>query len=92
MKELILEAQDKGPVALYFVLPFVCIILRAATNSVFAPPCPYTMAVLKVLRELYDYFDIKVQLKFEVCIISSSKIFLIPVIKWAQVVVTYYAI
>nr|CDS20803.1 CCR4 Not complex component Not1 [Echinococcus granulosus] len=66
LKELILEAEEKGSVALNFVIPFISNVLRGAVDSVFAPPSPYTMAILKVLRELYDVCDMKVQLKFEI--------------------------
>ncbi|KAL5968703.1 CCR4-NOT transcription complex subunit 1 [Taenia solium] len=66
LKDLILEAEEKGSVALNFVIPFISNVLRGAVDSVFAPPSPYTMAILKVLRELYDVCDMKVQLKFEI--------------------------
>ncbi|VDM33581.1 unnamed protein product [Hydatigera taeniaeformis] len=66
LKELILEAEEKGSVALNFVIPFISNVLRGAVDSIFAPPSPYTMAILKVLRELYDVCDMKVQLKFEI--------------------------
>ncbi|KAL5107004.1 CCR4-NOT transcription complex subunit 1 [Taenia crassiceps] len=66
LKDLILEAEERGSVALNFVIPFISNVLRGAVDSVFAPPSPYTMAILKVLRELYDVCDMKVQLKFEI--------------------------
>ncbi|CAH8642924.1 unnamed protein product [Dicrocoelium dendriticum] len=66
VKDLVYEAYHKGPVSSQYVVPFVARIVKGATNSVFRPPNPWTMAILKVFRELYDLKDVKDCLRFEI--------------------------
>lgn len=67
MKDLLFEAYHKGSIPLHYVVPFISRVLRGAAKSLaFRPPSPYTVAILRVLRELYDTRDIKVKLKFEI--------------------------
>ncbi|OON13886.1 CCR4-Not complex component, Not1, partial [Opisthorchis viverrini] len=67
VKDLVYEAYHKGPVPAQYVVPFVARIVKNATNSiVFRPPNPWTMAILKVFRELYDLNDVKDCIRFEI--------------------------
>uniref|UniRef100_A0A5K3G609 CNOT1_CAF1_bind domain-containing protein n=1 Tax=Mesocestoides corti TaxID=53468 RepID=A0A5K3G609_MESCO len=67
IKGLIYEAYYKGSLALLYVVPSVAHVLRGAVDStVLRPRSPWTMAILKVLRELYDTRDVNVRLQFEV--------------------------
>jgi len=71
MKEILLEAYDNG--RLVIIIPFVCKVLEQASKSiVFRPPNPWTMAVLKVLSELYEFTDLKLNLKFEIEVLCKS--------------------
>nr|CDS26061.2 CCR4 NOT transcription complex subunit 1 [Hymenolepis microstoma] len=65
LKELILEAQEMGAVAFTYVIPFVSQVLKGAVGSIFAST-PYIVAILGVLRELYENCNLKVQFKFEI--------------------------
>uniref|UniRef100_A0A5K3FDQ3 CCR4-NOT transcription complex subunit 1 n=3 Tax=Mesocestoides corti TaxID=53468 RepID=A0A5K3FDQ3_MESCO len=73
IKDLIYEAYYKGALPLLYVVPFVAHVIRGAVDSIaFRPPNPYTMGILKVLRELYDMRDVKVKLKFEIEILFKA--------------------
>ncbi|CAL8088009.1 unnamed protein product [Calicophoron daubneyi] len=73
VKDLIYEAYHKGPIPTQYVVPFVARIVRCANESlVFRPPNPWTMAILKVLRELYDMRDVKDCLRFEIEILYRT--------------------
>lgn len=79
VKDLIYEAYHKGPIPTQYVVPFVARVVRGATESiVFQPPNPWTMAILKVFRELYDMRDVKDCLRFEVSSQSSNVISQFP--------------
>ncbi|KAG4305375.1 hypothetical protein PORY_000931 [Pneumocystis oryctolagi] len=61
-KELLLEGYDSK--RLMVVLPFTCKVLEQAANSkVFKPPNAWIMGILKLLVELYESADIKLNLK-----------------------------
>jgi CCR4-NOT transcription complex subunit 1 len=66
VKDLLLEGYDAA--RLIVVIPFVCKVVEqgALGKGVFAPPNPWTMAILKVLSELYHFADLKLNLKFEI--------------------------
>ncbi|CAH8610758.1 unnamed protein product [Schistosoma haematobium] len=73
IKDLIYEAYYKGPIPTQYVVPFVARVVRGATESlVFRPPNPWTMAILKVLRELYDMENVKDWLRFEIEILYRA--------------------
>ncbi|THD26199.1 CCR4-NOT transcription complex subunit 1 [Fasciola hepatica] len=73
VKDLIYEAYHKGPIPTQYVVPFVARVVRGATESiVFQPPNPWTMAILKVFRELYDMRDVKDCLRFEIEILYRA--------------------
>ncbi|KAI9468493.1 MAG: CCR4-Not complex component, Not1-domain-containing protein [Benjaminiella poitrasii] len=70
-KDLLLEGYDTQ--RLIVVIPFVCKVLEQCAHShVFRPPNPWTMAILKLLVELYDYAELKLNLKFEIEVLCKS--------------------
>ncbi|ORZ15115.1 CCR4-Not complex component, Not1-domain-containing protein [Absidia repens] len=70
-KELLLEGYDSN--RLIVVIPFVCKVLEQCSSSkIFKPPNPWVMAVLKLLVELYEYADLKLNLKFEIEVLCKS--------------------
>lgn len=65
MKTLILEAYDSG--RLIAVIPFASKVLESCAESrVFKPPNPWLMAVVGLLREIFDLPGLKLNLKFEI--------------------------
>jgi CCR4-NOT transcription complex subunit 1 len=67
VKDLLMEGYDAA--RLIVVIPFVCKVVEQGALSgkgVFTPPNPWTMAILKVLSELYHFADLKLNLKFEI--------------------------
>ncbi|KAI8885796.1 Not1-domain-containing protein [Backusella circina FSU 941] len=70
-KDLLLEGYDSN--RLIVVIPFVCKILEQCSESkVFKPPNPWLMAILKLLVELYDSADLKLNLKFEIEVLCKG--------------------
>ncbi|KAG5519775.1 hypothetical protein PMAC_000048 [Pneumocystis sp. 'macacae'] len=70
-KELLLEGYDSK--RLIVVLPFTCKVLEQAANSkVFKPPNAWIMGILKLLVELYESADIKLNLKFEIEVLCKK--------------------
>ncbi|CUM64513.1 uncharacterized protein PRCAT00002118001 [Priceomyces carsonii] len=71
LKFLLVEAFDFK--SLNLIIPFVCKILDQAQNSiVFQPPNPWVLGILKVLAELYECADLKLNLKFEIEVLLNS--------------------
>ena len=65
LKELLIEGYQMN--RLIVTIPFVCKVLEQCKNSmVFHPPNPWLMAILRLLVELYQYADLKLNLKFEI--------------------------
>lgn len=70
-KKLLCEGFDSQ--TLICVLPFVCKILeKSASSTVFKPPNPWLMGILKVIAELYQFADLKLNLKFEVEVLCNA--------------------
>ncbi|CAJ0847288.1 16872_t:CDS:10 [Entrophospora sp. SA101] len=70
-KELLIQGYDSN--RLIVVIPFVCKVLEQAGNSkVFKPPNPWSMAIIKLLVELYHNVELKLNLKFEVVVLCKS--------------------
>lgn len=64
-KQLLTEAYQTN--RLLIVIPFVCRILGQGKDStIFKPPNPWVMDVVRALRELYLGADLKLNLKFEI--------------------------
>jgi hypothetical protein len=71
LKALILEAYESG--RLIAIVGFVAKVLQAAgTTTVFSLPNPWTTSMLRVLRELYEVPDIKLNIKFEVELLAKE--------------------
>lgn len=71
LKFLLVEAFDFK--TLPHIIPFVCKILdQAQYSKIFKPPNPWVLGILKVLVELYDCADLKLNLKFEIEVLLNS--------------------
>ncbi|KAI9490122.1 CCR4-Not complex component, Not1-domain-containing protein [Zychaea mexicana] len=70
-KDLLLEGFDSN--RLIVVIPFVCKVLEQCTKSVvFKPPNPWLMAILKLLVELYQFAELKLNLRFEIEVLCKG--------------------
>ncbi|KAK4336975.1 hypothetical protein RND71_044194 [Anisodus tanguticus] len=73
LKFLLIEAYHKGIQELLYVVPFIAKVLESCAKSkVFKPPNPWTMGIVKVLIELHQEPDLKLNLKFEVEVLSKT--------------------
>lgn len=71
LKDLLLEGYDTN--RLIVIIPFVCKVMEQGTkNTVFVPPNPWVVAILKLLVELYHHADLKLNLKFEIEVLCKS--------------------
>lgn len=70
-KDLLIEGYDTD--RLLIVIPFTCKVLsQAARSTVFKPPNPWLMEILRVLLELYHYADLKLNQKFEIEVLCKG--------------------
>ncbi|KAL7444204.1 hypothetical protein ACHAXM_009321 [Skeletonema potamos] len=70
-KELLFQGYETG--MLIAVTPFVAKILEGAKNStVFRPPNPWLMGLMRVFRALYNVDDLKMNIKFEVEVLCKN--------------------
>ncbi|RNA24401.1 CCR4-NOT transcription complex subunit 1 isoform X6, partial [Brachionus plicatilis] len=73
LKSLIVEAFQKGPAELLFVVPFVAKVLEPAGKSkVFQPPNPWLYSIISVLVELHNEPDLKLNHKFEIEVLCKN--------------------
>ncbi|ULU00977.1 hypothetical protein L3Y34_001407 [Caenorhabditis briggsae] len=73
LKSLLLEAYYKGQAELLFVVPFISKILTACSKtSLFTPTCAWIRSILKVLAELHNEPDLKINLKFEIEVLCKE--------------------
>lgn len=71
LKYLLVEAFDYK--TLHVVIPFVCKILeQASLSKVFKVPNPWVLGIIKVLAELYECADLKLNLKFEIEVLLAA--------------------
>ncbi|EST08344.1 CCR4-Not complex, Not1 subunit, domain of unknown function DUF3819 [Kalmanozyma brasiliensis GHG001] len=64
-KDLLIQGYDCN--RLIVAIPFVCKIMeQCAKSNVFKPPNPWLMAVLRLMVELYQFAELKLNLKFEI--------------------------
>lgn len=71
LKFLLVEAYDFKTIQ--FIIPFVCKVLdQAQYSKIFKLPNPWVLGVLRVLVELYDCADLKLNLKFEVEVLLNT--------------------
>lgn len=58
---------------LIVVIPFVCKVLEQCGHSnIFRPPNPWLIAILKLMVELYEFAELKLNLKFEIEVLCKS--------------------
>lgn len=70
-KGLLLEGHDAQ--RLMVTIPFTCKVLVQATKStVFKPPNPWLMDILGLLLELYQFAELKLNLKFEIEVLCKD--------------------
>ncbi|BGP21039.1 hypothetical protein JCM10213_002926 [Rhodosporidiobolus nylandii] len=70
-KQLLIEGYDSN--RLIVAIPFVCKVLeQCAKSRVFRPPNPWLMAILRLLVELYQFAELKLNLKFEIEVLCKS--------------------
>jgi len=68
---LLLEGYDNN--LLIVVIPFVCKTLEQVKYStVFKPPNPWLMAIIRLLVEFYNFVDLKLNLKFEIEVLLKN--------------------
>lgn len=71
LKELVLQAYEAG--RLIAVVPFGAKVLEAcSTSKVFKPPNPWLMALVSLLKEIFDLPDLKLNLKFEIEVLFNN--------------------
>ncbi|CAH2353506.1 general negative regulator of transcription subunit 1 [[Candida] railenensis] len=71
LKFLLVESFDRK--TLNYIIPFVCKILdQAQYSKIFKPPNPWVLGVMKVLSELYECADLKLNLKFEIEVLCNT--------------------
>ncbi|KAK9467949.1 CCR4-Not complex component, Not1-domain-containing protein [Lipomyces arxii] len=70
-KDLLIEGFDTN--RLIVVLPFTCKVLEQSLKSrIFKPPSPWLMGILKLMVELYQFADLKLNLKFEIEVLCKN--------------------
>ena len=70
-KDLLIQGFDSN--RLIVAIPFVCKVLEQCSKSrVFKPPNPWLMAILRLLVELYQFAELKLNLKFEIEVLCKS--------------------
>lgn len=70
-KQLLIEAHDTK--RLIMVIPFVCKVLgQGKSSTVFRPPNPWLMDIIRLLLELYHHSELKLNQKFEVEVLCKT--------------------
>lgn len=70
-KDLLIQGYDSH--RLIVAIPFVCKVLeQCAKSRVFKPPNPWLMAILRLLVELYQFAELKLNLKFEIEVLCKT--------------------
>ncbi|GJQ08903.1 hypothetical protein GpartN1_g694.t1 [Galdieria partita] len=71
LKYILLDAYSRG--RLIAAIPFTAKVLDSCKKSkIFRPPNPWLMAILSLLKELYNLPDLKLNLKFEVEVLCKN--------------------
>lgn len=71
IQDLLLEGYDTQ--RLIVIIPFTCKVLEQCAHSkVFKPPNPWLISILKLLVELYESADLKLNLKFEIEVLCKT--------------------
>ncbi|KAL5315548.1 hypothetical protein ACEPPN_016416 [Leptodophora sp. 'Broadleaf-Isolate-01'] len=70
-KQLLIEGYESH--RLLVVIPFVCKVLaQGKYSTVFKPPNPWVMDIIKALMELYNKADLKLNLRFEIEVLCGE--------------------
>lgn len=70
-KQLLLEAYDTQ--RLLMVIPFVCkVLVQGQVSTVFKPPNPWLIDIIRLLMELYHHAELKLNLKFEIEVLCKD--------------------
>ncbi|ORY62659.1 CCR4-Not complex component, Not1-domain-containing protein [Pseudomassariella vexata] len=70
-KQLLIEGHDTK--RLIVVIPFVCkVLLQGVRSTVYRPPNPWLMDIVRLLVELYKSADLKLNLKFEIEVLCKD--------------------
>jgi CCR4-NOT transcription complex subunit 1 len=70
-KDLLIEGERTD--RLLVVIPFTCkVLVQAAKSTVFRPPNPWLMEIVRVLIELYHYANLKLNQKFEIEVLCKG--------------------
>jgi CCR4-NOT transcription complex subunit 1 len=71
LKDVLVQGYDEK--RLQVAIPFVCKIMeQCAKSKVFHPPNPWLMAVMGLLTELYQFAELKLNLKFEIEVLCKT--------------------
>lgn len=69
--DLLVEGHETQ--RLVMVIPFTCRVLTQSTKSmIFKPPNPWLMEIVGVLKELYEFADLKLNQKFEIEVLCKE--------------------
>lgn len=70
-KDLLCQAYDQG--TFVAVVPFVAKIMESCSQSkVFKPPNPWVVAIARLMAEIYQLPDLKLNLKFEIELLCNN--------------------
>ncbi|CAD5215160.1 unnamed protein product [Bursaphelenchus okinawaensis] len=73
IKGLLMDAFFRGQHELLYVVPFVTKVLGSTAKSVaFSPRCTWINGILKVLAEIHNEPDLKLNLKFEIEVLCKE--------------------
>lgn len=71
LKDLLIDAFVRD--RLIAIIPFVCkVVEQSAYSRAFIPENPWLMALLRLLAELYNFADMKLNLKFEIEVLCKN--------------------
>jgi CCR4-NOT transcription complex subunit 1 len=71
VKDLLIQGYDNK--RLIVAIPFVCNLMMACKeSSVFHPPNPWMLAVIRLLVEFYHFAELRLNLKFEIEVLLSK--------------------
>ena len=73
-KDMLLEGHELN--RLILVIPFSREVLKHASGSrIFSPPNPWLMGIVRLLKEFYEFADLKINLQFEIeCLCRDLKL------------------
>lgn len=70
-KDLLIEGYETD--RLLIIIPFTCnVLIQASKATVFKPPNPWTVEIVRVLLELYKHVELKLNQKFEIEVLCKE--------------------